>query len=163
MAMARRVPGRQLHRAVGGFTLIGMMIMVAAMGILFAGAGELWRTAQMREKERQLLFVGNQFRQALEHYYERTPGNAPRYPVRLEDLLKDPRVPGIQRHLRRVYRDPITGGEEWGLIRGTAGEILGVHSLSDESPLKTGNFALADRSFEGKTRYSEWLFMSSPR
>jgi hypothetical protein len=82
--------------------------------------------------------------------------------MKLEHLLKDPRHPGTQRYLRRIYRDPVTGGEEWGLVRGAGGEILGVHSLSEEPPLKQGNFSLADRDFAGKTKYADWVFMHVP-
>jgi type II secretory pathway pseudopilin PulG len=130
---------------------------------MLAGAGEIWHTVQKREKERELLFVGHQFSQALDGYYNQTPGRAPRYPMQLADLLKDPRAAATVRHLRRIYPDPITGTAEWGLVKGPAGEIMGVYSLSDEAPIKTGNFALADREFEGKTRYSDWVFMAAAR
>jgi hypothetical protein len=129
---------------------------------VLVATGEVWHIAQKREKERELLFVGNQFRLALSGYYERTPGRERRYPAKLEDLLKDPRYPSTQRYLRRIYRDPVGGGEQWGLIKGPDGEIYGVHSLSEEEPLKKGNFSLADRDFEGKTRYADWVFMHMP-
>lgn len=151
-----------VRNRLGGFTYVGLMIVIAIMGVTLAATGEVWLTAQRREKERELLFVGEQFRQALDGYYERTPGQGPRYPAKLEDLLKDPRYPATQRYLRRIYRDPVTGGEEWGLVRGQGGEILGVHSLSEEAPLKQGNFSLADRGFEGKTKYADWVFMHVP-
>lgn len=150
---------RPMRRSAAGFTLVGLLIAVAGLGLLLAGIGEIWHTAQQRERERELLFVGNQFKQALDAYYRYTPGRAPRHPTKLEDLLKDPRAPGVQRYLRRIYRDPLTGVAEWGLVRGPAGEILGVHSLSEQTPIKTGNFAMADKAFEGKTKYADWLFM----
>lgn len=156
---ARRVAS---HRQ-GGFTYIGLLVLVALMGIVLAAAGEIWHTAQKREKERELLFVGNQFRLALNRFHRHTPGQARRYPMRLEELLEDPRHPGIHRYLRKIYADPMTRGTEWGLIRGPGGEIFGVHSLSEEAPLKKSNFRLADRNFEGKTKYSEWLFISSAK
>lgn len=154
---------RPMRRPANGFTLIGLLIVVAGLGILLASAGEIWHTAQKRERERELLFVGHQFKQALEDYYRYTPGRAPRHPTRLEDLLKDPRAPGVQRYLRRIYRDPITGVAKWGLVRGPAGEILGVYSLSEQAPIKTGNFAMADQAFEGKTKYTDWQFMMAPK
>lgn len=165
-AAAKTVAAGRLNpaRSSAGFTLLGMMILVAGLGILLASAGEIWHTAEKRDKERELLFVGNQFRQALDHYSAHTPARAPRYPTALEDLLLDPRVPGLQRHLRKIYVDPMTGRAEWQLIRGgPGGEILGVSSLSEETPIKTGHFRKDDRAFENKTKYSDWLFMSAPR
>ncbi len=153
----RRWPGR-----AGGFTYFGLLIIVVIMGVLLVTAGEVWHTAQRREKETELLFIGNQFRQAIGDYYEHTPGKELRYPVKLEDLLKDPRYPSTQRYLRRIYGDPVSGSAQWGLIKGPDGEIYGVHSLSEEEPLKKGNFRLADRDFEGRKKYADWVFMHVP-
>jgi len=152
---------RRLRRA-GGFTYLGLLGVIAIMGVVLVTTGEVWHTAQKREKERELLFVGNQFRQALSGYYDHTPARERRYPARLEDLLKDPRYPSTQRYLRKIYKDPVSGSDDWGLIRGPEGEIYGVHSLSEEEPLKKGNFSLADRDFEGKTKYADWVFMHMP-
>lgn len=142
-----------------GFGYIGLLVIVALLSVALGGAGEIWRTAQKREKEQELLFVGAQFRRALEQYHRYTPGNARRYPTRLEELLLDPRHPSIRRYLRQVYRDPMTGSDEWGLVTGPNGEILGVYSRSEDAPLKRANFRVADEAFEGKTKYSQWVFM----
>jgi hypothetical protein len=53
----------------------------------------------------------------------------------------------------------MTGTTEWGLVSGPNGEIFGVYSLSEEAPLKQANFRLAEKAFEGKTKYSDWVFM----
>lgn len=128
------------------------------LGIAVTLVSELWHTAQKREKEQELLFVGNQFRRALAMY----SANGGGYPKRLEDLLRDPRVPGMRRYLRKIYRDPVTGGTEWGLVRSTGDIIVGIHSLSAEEPLKQKEFSLADKDFEGKRKYSEWVFSAAP-
>jgi len=159
-ARAAGVSGR---RRSGGFTYIGVLILVVMMGIALAAAGEVWHTAAQREKEQQLLFVGDQFRRALAEFYAHTPGSATRYPLRLEDLLQDPRYPAIRRYLRKIYPDPMTGKPEWGLVTGPNGEIFGVHSLSEDAPIKQAHFRLADKAFEGKTKYSDWVFMASSR
>lgn len=143
-----------------GFGYIGLLIVVAMMTAALGAAGEVWRTAQKREKEQELLFVGDQFRRALGRFHANTPGKVRRYPTRLDELLLDPRHPGVRRYLRQVYRDPITGHAEWGLVQAANGEILGVYSLSEERPLKQANFRLADRDFEGKMKYSQWVFMA---
>jgi type II secretory pathway pseudopilin PulG len=141
-----------------GFTYIGVLILVIIMGVVLAAAGELWHSAQQREKEQQLLFVGNQYRQALAQYYRRTPGAAVRYPRRLADLLADPRYPLPQRYLRQLYPDPVSGSAGWGLLKTPSGEIMGVYSQSEATPIKQANFKLADKKFEGKSKYSDWVF-----
>src|SRR5574340_293711 len=128
----------------GGFTYIGVLVLVAMAGIALAVTGQVWRTLLKREKEQELLFIGHEFRIALQRYAQHAPGGTAPAPLQLEDLLKDPRAPGIQRYLRKIYVDPMTGRAEWGLLTGPDGEIYGVHSLSDDKPLKQGNFALAD-------------------
>jgi hypothetical protein len=37
-----------------------------------------------------------------------------------------------------------------------------VYSLSKGEPLKKGNFPLLDKGFEGKAKYSDWVFMRTP-
>jgi type II secretory pathway pseudopilin PulG len=147
----------------GGFTYLGVLVLVVLMGIALAAAGKVWHTLQQREKEQELLFIGHQFRLALKRYAEQTPGKGRRQPLRLEELLEDPRHPQIRRHLRRIYPDPMTGNTAWGLVTGPGGEIFGVHSTSDAEPLKKGHFALADRDFEGTMKYSDWVFVHVPR
>lgn len=158
-----RIGGVPVFQREGGFTYIGVLVLVALMGIALAAAGQSWHTFQQREKEQELLFIGNQFRLALDRFAKHTPGKARRHPLHLEDLLQDPRHPGIQRHLRKIYRDPMTGSLEWGLITGPDGGIYGVHSLSDAEPLKKSHFGLADRNFEGKIKYSDWVFIQASR
>lgn len=146
-----------------GFGYIGLLILVAMMSVALAGAGEVWHTAQQREKEQELLFAGDQFRRAIAQYYANTPGKARRYPLQLEELLKDPRHPGVRRYLRKIYLDPMTGKAEWGLVTGPSGEIYGVYSRSEDAPLKQAGFRLAEKDFEGKTKYSEWIFIPALR
>lgn len=154
----RTVPAR-----MRGFGYIGLLILVAMMSAALAGAGEVWHTAQQREKEQELLFAGGQFRRAIAQYYANTPGKARRYPLHLEELLKDPRHPGVRRYLRKIYLDPMTGKAEWGLVTGPGGEIYGVYSRSQDAPLKRAGFRIAEKDFEGRTKYSEWVFMPALR
>src|SRR5687767_9452079 len=57
-----------------GFTLLGLLLVVGVMGAGLAAYGQIYSHQAQREKEAELLFVGNQFRQAIAAYYERTPG-----------------------------------------------------------------------------------------
>ena len=145
-----------------GFALAGALVLIAVLGAGMAAYGELASHAAQREKEQELLFVGNQFRQAIASYYERSPGGAKRYPRKLEDLLEDQRFPMVQRHLRRLYADPMTGAAQWGLVESPEGGIMGVHSLSQAAPLKTAGFAVRDSLLEGAGRYSQWHFSHAP-
>lgn len=159
MAAARRPPPATKP---AGFAYLGLLIAVAIMGLVQASLAAAWNAEALREKEKELLFAGNQIRQALNLYYAHSPAKAPRQPLQLEDLLLDPRTPAHQRYLRKIYPDPITGKAQWGIIRGAGGEIHGVHSLSGRQPLKQGGFARADRNFTGAQKYSEWVFMAGP-
>jgi type II secretory pathway pseudopilin PulG len=144
-----------------GFTYLGMLVIVAIMGLSLAAFGELYSHAAQREKERELLFVGHQFRNAIASYYNKSPG-AKVYPKKLEDLLEDKRFPMPQRHLRRVYSDPMTGKADWALVEAPGGGFMGVHSASEETPIKSGNFSGADALFEDAENYTKWVFAYSP-
>lgn len=145
-----------------GFTYLGLLFFIAILGATLALAGVVWHTVQKREKERELLFVGQQFRQAIATYFNQSTGAVKQYPKTLEELLKDPRQLTSQRYLRRIYRDPITGKTEWGLVKSRDDRIIGVYSLSDDEPIKQGNFREADKDLGGKTRYSDWRFVYIP-
>jgi type II secretory pathway pseudopilin PulG len=139
-----------------------MLIAVAVTGAGLAATGELWSQSRQREREQELLFAGNQFRQAIERYYQRTPGAVKRYPAKLEDLLLDRRYPTVQRYLRRIYLDPMTGKRDWGLVEAPGGGIMGVHSLSGKTPIKISGFLARDRQFEGAASYRDWKFVYDP-
>jgi type II secretory pathway pseudopilin PulG len=145
-----------------GFTLLGALIMISVMGAGLAAYGMLASHAAQREKEQELLFVGDQFRQAIRAYYERTPGVVKRFPQKLEDLLEDRRHAVAHRYLRRIYADPMTGKREWGLIEAPEGGIIGVYSLSQAKPFKSGGFAARDAAFGEAQRYSHWQFSYAP-
>ena len=148
-------PGRLRQR---GFGYLLVLFALAAIGLLLAGAGQVWHSTAQRGKEAELLFVGNQFRQAIAAYYHASPQAVKMYPLGLEELLEDPRFPTPRRHLRRIYRDPMTGGFEWGLVR-SGGRIVGVHSLHPGAPMKTA-FSARDAGFSDAARYDQWVFMN---
>jgi len=104
----------KLKRRQAGFTYLTILFAIAVAGVTLAKTGIDWSQANQREKERELLFVGDQYRQAIALFYERTPGVIKRYPSRLEDLLSDTRYNPPQRYLRRLYRDPVTN-QKWGV------------------------------------------------
>lgn len=145
-----------------GFSYIGLLLLIAIMNITLAMTASLWSFDLQREKERELLFAGNQFRQAIGLYYEQSPGTVKRYPRQLDALIRDDRYLTVQRYLRQIYRDPMTGETDWQLVPAPDGGIMGVYSNSDKSAIKTGNFSHVDRMFAGKTKYAEWMFVYLP-
>lgn len=148
-------------RYQSGFTYIGVMIFVSLLGVGLSGVGQIWAQVVKREREQELLFIGNQFRTAINQFNKNSPGTD-RNINSLQDLLRDPRYPGAVRYLRKMYLDPITGSTDWGVVVNQNGSITGVYSLSEDTPFKKHNFSAVNQSFEGKNKYSEWVFMSQP-
>lgn len=139
-----------------GFGYLMALFAVAALGLLAAAAGQVWHSTAQRLREADLLFAGQQYRQALDSYYASKPGGVQQYPSKLEDLLDDRRSQVTLRHLRRMYPDPMTGKPDWVLV--TAGErIVGLHSRS-ELPTFKRSFDEAHTSFNGTERYAQWVF-----
>ena len=127
--VAADVPPVRNSKRQKGVMLLVLLFLIAGLGVAMAALGTLWSTHVQREKEAELLFVGDQYWLGIERYYQRSPGTAKQYPPSLDVLLLDPRFPTTVRHLRRLYRDPITGSETWGLVKSPEGGIMGVHTL----------------------------------
>ena len=150
------------QRACRGFTYLGLMILIAVLGIGLAAVGTVWHTMMVRERERELLSIGAQFGRAIALYQARHGGPpAERFPKQLEDLLDDPQQLPPQRYLRKLYRDPFTGKPEWGLLLNGAGRIVGVYSLADGTPMKRQGFPPGYDAFVGAESYADWKFTSA--
>ena len=143
-----------------GFTYIGLLAFIAILGIGLAATGVVFHQEAQREKEKQLLFAGDQIRDAISAYYRHSPGSG-RFPQALEDLLLDRRQPTTRRYLRRIYADPMTGRSDWELVRGPDGGIRGVHSRSTAKPLKIAGFPAEFQDFVDRKSYAEWEFTST--
>ena len=129
------------------------------MGISLTAASTYWSTIVKRDKEKELLFRGDQIRRAIESYYTGGPGGrGSQYPRSFDDLLKDPRFPTIKKHLRKTYKDPMTEDGQWGIVMDSGGRIKGVFSKSQDKPLKVGNFPAEYEAFEVAEKYSDWKF-----
>jgi len=144
-----------------GFTYIGLLLFVAISGIGLAIVAQVWHTEAQRENEKELLFVGEQFRQAIGSYYENSPDGVKKYPASLEELLLDARFPTIKRHLRKIYADPMTGMPQWGLDKAQE-RIVGVHSLSSKTPFKKTGFAEQYANFAEAGQIQDWRFVYTP-
>lgn len=142
------------HRHVrvrqGGFTYLMLLWWVALSGLMLAAMAQSWVLDARRAREAELVWRGEQFRLAIEAYASVPVGEGQsQLPRRLEDLLEDRRSGELQRHLKRIWPDPLTGRAEWGLVREGDG-ITGVHSLSKARPLNAP---------EGVLRYEQWTFV----
>lgn len=142
-----------------GFAYLVLLLAIALLGLTASASISLGAAMARRDAERQLLAMGLEFQQALRSY-SGISAAAPsgRGPRTLEDLLKDPRVPGTRRHLRQVYVDPLTGRAEWGLLRDPQGHIVGVHSLAMGKPLQRTGFEPLLANFEQAESYEQWIF-----
>jgi type II secretory pathway pseudopilin PulG len=140
-----------------GAALLTVLVMVVLLGLTASLAGQSLGALLQREREAELLFRGLQYRQAIASYYQ----GKKMYPTNLEDLLRDPRFPGIVRHLRRLYNDPMTG-QEWELVKDASQKLIGVRSTSDLTPFQQVGFPAGLEALEGKSTYREWEFVYVP-
>jgi len=143
-----------------GFTYIGLLLFIAVAGIALSVIGPVWHTEAQREKEKELLFVGEQYARAIRSYLDSSPGDVKQYPASLEDLLEDKRFPVMRRHLRKLYPDPMTGHADWGLVK-QQNRIVAVYSLSKSKPFKQDGFPEYLAAFAHAGSYQEWQFTSS--
>lgn len=160
-----------------GFTYMGLLMVLAIASIGMAGVGVVWHQDMQREREKELLFIGEQYRLAIGRYYENPVNGNKQYPEKLEDLLLDKRGPTIQRHLRQLYADPMqlenpfsekvfeivgpTSAYSWGLVK-QQNQIIGVYSRSQQVPIKTTGFPVQYEMFAEAKTYEDWKFMYSP-
>ncbi len=142
-----------------GFTYIGLLALIAMIAVASAATVTVAELVRRRAAEDELLYVGGQYIKAFMEYDVHTPNQYPqRAPLKLEDLLKDPRQLGTQRYLRQVYPDPMTGKPDWQLIAAPGGGIMGVKSASCARTIKR-SFLNPDWAYlDGKPRYCDWVF-----
>ena len=144
-----------------GFTYMGVLMLIAIAGIGIAGVGLVWHQNTQRENEKELLFIGEEYRRAIGSYYESSPDTAKQFPQSLDDLLLDKRFPNVKRHIRKLYADPITRNTQWGLIKQQE-QITGIYSVSKLAPIKKFGFADQYEIFSTAVEYNEWKFNYIP-
>jgi type II secretory pathway pseudopilin PulG len=146
----------------GGMIYVALLLGVALIGSLSAVSLKVAQTIQLRGAEAELVAIGLEFRNALQSYADATPNGLPNTPENLAELLRDARFPRVQRHLRRIYHDPLTGKPEWGIVRGPDQRIVGIHSLSHGETLKRNNFPAELAYLSGAKAYKDWIFSITP-
>ncbi len=150
-------------RRCHGATYVMLLAIIAILGVVAANSISIGSTMARRNAEQQLLGIGMEFQQALRSYAGiRTSVVASAVgaggPRELAHLLRDPRAPGIRRHLRQIYADPLTGKAEWGLVHDPSGSIVGIYSLAGGVPIKREGFDLPTAAFDNAENYQQWVF-----
>ena len=173
--------GRQ---AEAGYSLVALLASVTIMLVLMGAGSSTWRYIMKNDREQELIFRGGEIADAIARYQKKN-GNA--LPTSLEVLVKgkflrraykDPMTKdGKWRFVRQgetVAGGLVPGAPAGGpggpttttttstrptgpsgpgggsTIGGTLGTLAGVASTSTDKSL---------RVFNGRTKYSEWLFL----
>ena len=104
-----------------GFALLTVVFLCALLTIAATSVALSVLTEGRREKEKEMIWRGNQYVRAIKLYYRKNG----RFPAQLEDLYK-PKT-GNLRFLRQPYKDPMNKEDgAWRLIYvGPAGQLIG--------------------------------------
>ena len=63
------------HRAAQGYGYLVLLFTIAFIGGALGVAGEIWHTQAQREREVQLIWIGHQYRRAIEAYWRANGGS----------------------------------------------------------------------------------------
>lgn len=121
-----------------GYVLLALMLAVTL--ILIALSVEAPRIAQQikRDKEEELIHRGMDYATAIKRFVHKNGG---RYPVSVEQLEDTNHV----RFLRKRYKDPMTGEDNWRLVRFGEAEIKiptppnGLQTTNNPGLFNSGN------------------------
>ena len=99
---------------------------------------------------------GDEIAVAIKQYKDSSPGASKDYPTALADVMRDPRMLADTGYLNALPVDPVTEKMEWGEVKDKQGNIIGVHSLSNEFP----TFYARLLSFQSGDKYSDGAFLA---
>ena len=156
--MISRRPIRK--RGERGLTLVELIVTVAILAILAAGAAPIARFKVKRDKERELRYDLWTMRDAIDKYKDaadkgafQTKVDSQNYPPDLETLVNGVDVQGKKvRFLRHIPVDPMTNKTEWGLRSmqdDPTSDSYGGQSVFDVYSKSQGT------ALDG-TKYSDW-------
>ena len=141
--------------------MAALLVSMTVICLLISVAVPVWRTSMRRERERELVFRGQQYVRAIVLFQRKYAGT---FPPTIDVLLQE-------RFLRHRYQDPITnedfqllyvdvpsgGALDGGAIVPTLTNrgrgIMGVVSRSRQTSL---------RRYQGRDHYDEWTFIAGP-
>jgi type II secretory pathway pseudopilin PulG len=110
-----------------GFILLAVLIILALLVLALSVAIPKVTTEIRRDKELELYHRGMEYAHAIRHYFKKFG----RYPASIEQLQNTNEL----RFLRKRYKDPITGKDDWRLIH--MGEALVPPTGLFGQPLQT--------------------------
>jgi type II secretory pathway pseudopilin PulG len=157
MQSGKRPPWRRSRQR--GFVLVAWLIVVALFAAVASMTAVRWSDELRREREQELLRIGDEIAGAIASYRTASAGSARKYPPQLEDLLDDRRAFGTLRHLRRLPGDPVMRGAAWGVLRSPDGGVMGIYSTSVEMPMRRIPARLQHVDLPATARYAEWHFV----
>lgn len=160
--MARPIIAGKLPVKTGGFTYLLVLGFVAIVLLSLTITSEHVALTQQREREAELIFIGQQYQAAIGSYYNQSPNGVSTFPGSLDELLNDRRSQVVKHHLRKLYRDPMLNTNEWGLVKDAFGKISGVYSLSKQKPIKT-NVDFVKTTSSVVNNYGDWQFVFVPQ
>jgi len=146
-----------------GFTYLFVLLALTLLAGALLKSQEAKHVQHRQQQEAELLFRGEQIRQAISHYQSASYGNGC-YPTTVEQLMVDRRGSHPHYHLRREFTDPLTGKPQWGMVYDTHGRWIGVHSLGTGRPLRKEGFRIQSdiTKFKRARSYAEWVFSVTP-
>lgn len=157
-------PKSRAHRQ-GGYMLLAILLMLALLIMAAAAAAPTLAQQIKRQREEELIHRGLQYARAIKRFYRKTG----RYPTRLEELDNTNNL----RFLRKHYKDPITGKDEWKLVHfgeatnpqaqpGAAGGLAGAAPGGQAGTTAPGTGGIGIQSPAGGTVGTPVSQVSSP-
>jgi type II secretory pathway pseudopilin PulG len=98
-----------------GYTMVALLMGLMIMSVVIATLLPLASAEAQRDREEELIFRGTQYAEGI-RLFRRRYG---RYPNALKEML-DLRP----RTLRKLWKDPITDSNDWGIVSAVAGAPL---------------------------------------
>jgi type II secretory pathway pseudopilin PulG len=122
--------------------LLTLLFFAAAVAFMLAMALPRSAMQAQRVREETLIYRGEQYKRAVQLYFRKYQ----KYPESLDDLEETDRI----RFLRRRYKDPLTGEDQWRLVHmGSDGRFKDslIHDLEEEGEgLGAGSFGRGTRN-----------------
>ncbi len=106
-APCRRSAAQHLQ-SEDGFILLWVLFLAVLLLIALAVAAPRIAVSIQRDKEIELVHRGQQYQRAIQLYYRKFGG----YPTSIKQLLNTDNI----RFLRKRYKDPLTGKDDWRII-----------------------------------------------
>ncbi len=140
-----------------GFSYLLLLAWLSVMALLLMRSQDYRQTAWRQEQEAQLLFAGDQIRQAIRQYRTSPAGNGC-FPTRFSQLLSDNRTTPPRALLRQQYAAPLSPRGEWGMLYDKKQRWIGVYSRGMGRPLRQEGFSGDNSEFKHAASYAGWTF-----